>query len=96
MKCDCKTCRGTGEIECPDCNGSGGDYRPLSGEALDPSHPYYDQLKELQADAMRVEKQFRELAARNPAREESYRGQFSATIRKIERQAEKVTEGGKK
>lgn len=91
MRCHCKECDGSGKVECDDCDGRG--YTETAGfEALPlfPAMKHCDELTELQADAIRVKQQAKQLSELNPTRAHTYADQLRATLGTIEKQFEKL------
>jgi RecJ-like exonuclease len=90
MKCQCEECQGRGTITCPECNGRGELDCSIEIIALKKSMHNYDELLELQRDAMRVIRQAQRLAELNPQRSESYYEQLKGCLFVINSQAEKA------
>lgn len=90
MKCECKTCRGNGEIPCPKCDGAGTYYGDIQSFKLERNMQNYEELIELQKDAKRVIRQAGRLIEMKPDREESYNAQLKATLFVINSQADRA------
>ena len=90
MKCECRECRGSGEIPCPECDGQGTYEGSIETITLEKTADNYDELVEIQRDARRVIRQTAQLKAMKPERAESYDAQLRATLFVINGQAEAV------
>jgi hypothetical protein len=90
MKCECDECRGTGQIDCPDCDGEG--YFEFSITESPPAKgcPNYDQLVECYLDAVRARAAARRLSELKPEHAKSYQRQLKETLEKIEAEAEQL------
>lgn len=88
MKCECRECRGSGEIPCPECDGQGTYEGSIETITLEKTVKNYDELAEIQRDAKRVIRQAAQLKAMKPERAESYDAQLKTTLFVINGQAE--------
>lgn len=86
IRCECETCKGTGD--CRDCDGSGTRSMLIQFAILNPKSPGYADLCKLREDALRCIKQAELLIKANPPAEHSYRKQLRATLDKINDEAE--------
>ena len=90
MKCACGYCGGNGTVICDDCNGKGDAYYTIQDAPLNELHPKYDELFQLQLDAKRAIAQCEELKKMRPDRIDSFNQQLVATLKDINRQADKL------
>jgi hypothetical protein len=90
MKCRCETCRGSGEVECPDCDGDGDYEAGIEAAELDKNADNYEELRELKRDALRVINQAKTLKTLRPDRAGSYDLQLQAALEAINLQADKA------
>jgi len=90
MKCNCETCKGNGNIPCPDCNGQGEYDGNIERIVLVKTMKNYSELLELQQDAIRVRVQAERLMELNPSRKDSYSEQLDGCLSVINKQADKV------
>lgn len=91
MKCYCDECGGTGQINCPECEGQGEQEGDIADIKLERNMKHYDDLIECQKDARRVIKQAERLTQINPNRMKSYEAQLSATLFIINAEADKIS-----
>jgi len=90
MKCDCKTCDGTGHIECDECNGDGSIKVTIETLVLRKGMKNEDELRELKNDFHRVTRQAEALTKMQPERASSYQAQLKACLSAIEAESEKL------
>ncbi len=93
MNCYCQNCEGTGKVECDECFGRGEWESSIETAKFGRESEHYDELKALQDDAIRVNKDAERLKALVPYRSKSYEHQRLATIEVIEKEAEKLQKG---
>jgi hypothetical protein len=90
MKCYCETCKGSGQVMCDDCAGSGTEEKSIGFVTLEKNHINYAELKALQEDDLRARIACRELILLKPERTASYLKQLDSTLAEINRQASKI------
>ena len=90
MKCKCKNCQGSGQVDCNQCDGTGVSEDSIEKAVLNKNMENYDELKELQADARRVIGQATELSKINPGRAGAYADQLKGCLFIINGQVERV------
>lgn len=78
---------------CNECDGNGEIEIRIENVGLDRSLTHYDELAELQADAMRVKSQTARLIELKPEHAGAYRAQCAATLDAINWQAELLVKG---
>ena len=97
MKCECSKCDGDGETECQHCGsvaecgycgGEGSVEECISTIQIPKSWKAREEIERLQADARLCRSQHEKLVGMNPRSKESYDRQLSATLLKLEKEAE--------
>jgi hypothetical protein len=78
---------------CYECDGNGEIEIRIESVGLDRSLTHYDELAELQQDAMRVESQTLRLIEMKPEHSTAYRAQCAATLDVINSQADLILKG---
>ncbi len=78
---------------CDECDGNGEIEIRIESVGLDRSLTHYDELAEIQEDAMRVESQTLRLIEMKPEHAAAYRAQCAATLDAINGQAELLVKG---
>ena len=83
MKCECEECSGTGQIDCPNCDGTG--ELELDSASLESSDPRFHELKQLERDEARVNKEALRLIEMKPEFASSYSAQLKLALQKIDK-----------
>ncbi len=91
MKCNCIQCKGEGRIVCPDCDGRGTGEVSIQSITLEPGMDHFEELRELQKDAHRVQCDAEQLKLLRPDRADSYEAQLQGALFIINGQADAVT-----
>ena len=85
VACECTACRGTGTVECHECDGSGSVPADVETLSLSPKHPAFEEIQLLKRDANDVRIAATVLTKMKPEHAASYERQLAKALQVIDK-----------